>query len=259
MLLPPMRFDAGDGIAVYPDRARVEDTRDRGKLSGTRVDAATYVLEAEGTYTLPEIAMAWWNLRTSRLERVRLPAVTLSVAANPDLAAQHLGGPEQQAGEEAAEALPAPSRPRWQQILGAAIVLAFLVIGANRVKRWLDRRSAERAARGESEPELFHKFVNAAERNDARAAYLALVRWLDHVDSNATPATVHGLVTRVNDTELTRDVANLDQVLFSAKGSGRDTAWSGHSLARSLSRARRRLDDLAARPTTHAPLPPLNP
>jgi hypothetical protein len=88
MMLPITEFPTVDGLAVYPDPTRASDTGgERGEArEATRVDGATYVLETEGSYVLPPIERSWWDVSAGRLRQVSVPAVSFTVAPNPDLA-----------------------------------------------------------------------------------------------------------------------------------------------------------------------------
>ena len=55
-LLPPL--DQA-GLRAYPEEPKVAEEEDRGILSGTRTEAATYLATAEGSADLPEISFDW--------------------------------------------------------------------------------------------------------------------------------------------------------------------------------------------------------
>jgi hypothetical protein len=260
MLLPPMSFEADEGIAVYPGRPEVSDRRDRGQMGGTRTDEATYVLEKEGEYLLPETTIWWWNLRTSSLEQEILPAVELTVEANPELAAEHLGQPQE--AEEPAEPAVATEDPSWGWkewilVLGA-VALAALIF------RRIGRRAAtarKRRARSEaSEEAFFHRFETAARSNDPASTYQALLSWLDRFEPLEQPATVRSFVRLADEETLTRESDTLEGMLYGGKSEGAREAWSGGSLAAAVKRARAKLRaPERARQRSLKALPPLNP
>ena len=80
--LPPLKFEAPEGIRLYPGTPKVSEKAERGKIEATRTETATYVLEKEGRYTLPEIVIVWWNPQTKKMNKARLPAIELQVQAN---------------------------------------------------------------------------------------------------------------------------------------------------------------------------------
>ena len=85
MMLPVTEFPEIDGLAVYPNPTRASDAGgERGEArEATRVDAATYVLETEGPYTLPAVERSWWDVSAGRLRTASVPAVQFEVAPNP--------------------------------------------------------------------------------------------------------------------------------------------------------------------------------
>jgi hypothetical protein len=260
MLLPPMSFEADAGIAVYPGRPQVTDRRDRGQMSGTRTDEATYVLEKEGEYLLPETSIWWWNLRTSSLEQEILPAVELSVEANPELAAEHLGQPEEEV--EPAQPAVATEEPgwgwrQWILVLGA-LALAALIY--RRIGRRPTTERKRRARNEESEETFFHRFETAARSNDPASAYRALLSWLDRFEPLEPPASVGSFVRLADDEKLTRESDTLEGLLYGGKSQGAGEAWSGESLAAAVRRARAKLKAPERAPRTSLKaLPPLNP
>src|SRR5215468_7784907 len=85
MLLPPQSFAAIDGLALYPAQPSLQDHVDgrTDVMTSTRVDSATYMLQRPGSYVLPAIDIAWWNVGSGKVERIHLDELPLTVAANP--------------------------------------------------------------------------------------------------------------------------------------------------------------------------------
>ena len=238
MLLPPVPFEAAEGLAVYPGRPEVEDKRDRGSLTGTRIDRATYVMEAEGSYRLPETNIWWWNLRTSKLEQEVLPAVEFTVEANPELAAEHLGQPEEEetlSSAPAATEQPGWSWKEWLFMLGL-LAVGTLVLG--KLRRRKSIKKERQAQKGEAEGLLFRRFEDAARSNDPALAYQALLSWLDRFEPMESPASGRQLVEMADDEHLAREYGALENRLFGGRDQRREAAWSGRSLAAAVEQAR---------------------
>jgi hypothetical protein len=101
--LPPLKFEAPEGIRLYPGTPKVSEKAERGKIEATRTETATYVLEKEGRYTLPEIAIMWWNPQTKKMNKARLPAIELQIEAGSGLNAEVFASsqePEEKPEEE---------------------------------------------------------------------------------------------------------------------------------------------------------------
>lgn len=261
MLLPPVEFVTSEGIAAYPARPEVTDQRNRGSMRGTRVDRATYVMEAEGSYLLPAVTIVWWNLRTSRLEEEVLPEVELTVEANPDLAAEHLGDPDSEegvVGEE--EEVEQAATIDWRLIVAGVVSLVILVLLLRRLRRQLGSGDEHAQQPEVVEAELFRELETAARAEDPQATYTSLVSWLDHLSSDGAAVSPREFLTRVGDAELARQYEALEQALYGRPSSEATSTWSGARFASAVERGRRiYLKADARRLDPEDPLPPLNP
>lgn len=260
MLLPPISFATDKGVAVYPGRPEVADKRNRGQLSGTRVDRATFVMEAEGTYVLPAVSIWWWNLRSSQLVEEVLPEVEFRVLPNPDLAVEHQGEPEV-AEEEVAEVVTVDKASRWgwQELGLLAMGLVLAVFAGRQLSRWWAAGRRNREAR-DLEGELFERFQKAARGGDPRATYSALMTWLDQASPAGTTVNTRELVSGLGDPDLVQLYEALDQTLFGAPGSATWDQATGADFAKGVARARMRWHESGGRGSKSVdPLPPLNP
>ena len=239
MMLPITEFPTIDGLAVYPDPTRARDTGgERGEArQAARVDGATYVLETEGSYTLPAIERSWWDLRAGRLVEESVPAVSFTVAPNPDLAGE-IALPDEPEDAEAApiEEEPPPWWRRWEALAGLAL-FAFLSWLARRYGPLvLARRQEAERRRRESEAAYFDRVLGACGRNDAPGTMQALLAWVDRVTPSGQSPTLGRLLDLAQDEELSRAVRGLEDALY---GRGDASGWRGVSLAPSLERGRR--------------------
>jgi len=101
--LPPLKLEAPEGIRLYSGTPRVSEKAERGDVEATRTETATYVLEKEGHYTIPEIVILWWNPQTKGMNKARVPAVDLNVQGNPGYSAEAFASsqdPEEKPPEE---------------------------------------------------------------------------------------------------------------------------------------------------------------
>ncbi|MGY8736201.1 MAG: hypothetical protein ACKVIW_01635, partial [bacterium] len=80
MLLPPLRFEAPPGIAVYADKPRILDRVNRGQYSGERSQKVTYVLQERGFFQISPLEIRWWNPDTGSLNVERVPGQTFEVS-----------------------------------------------------------------------------------------------------------------------------------------------------------------------------------
>ena len=241
--LPASIWAGQPGLRLYLDPPRSRETRAdaaaRAVLHYER--AATWVFERAGSYELPAVRLAWWDLHSRRVRVAELPAVPLRAGSQQ---------------RPALFALPTvatatdrmPLRPtiltlgaaatlwlgwRWRALASRLLRMLKGWWGALLASRWW----------------LFQRLLRACRRNDARAAHDALQRWLDACASPA-PGLQQWLLARAPSAELVRALAELDATLFAATAPAR---WRGAGLARQLLRARRRLARQRAAKTATLP------
>ncbi len=270
LVIPPFTFDSIPGLAVYPDQPRVTDEGgERGTtVVGSRTESVSYVAQEDGTYTLPPVAIAWWDWTDEVLRTAELPPVTFTVEPDPDLASEIELPPDSLDFAEAQETVTtsislAERLRRW-----AVPVTAFLVLGAlssrvlgPRIPAFRARIEDRKARRAESEEAFFRRFRAAAASGDPRATANALAAWLTRVDGLDDEHTFGALARSSEDPTLHDELARLDRILYGRQGAT-GVSWSGRALLEAVTRARRGLvgdrPHGRARGTT-APLAPLNP
>ena len=84
MALPVPPLGDVAGLSRYlqaPQITRLDDGRGN-VLGGQRIDAVTYRIDKAGAYTLPAIAVKWWDVKTQQSRTAQVPAVTFAATAN---------------------------------------------------------------------------------------------------------------------------------------------------------------------------------
>lgn len=231
ILLPPTPFAPISGTRVYPSAPQLNDGLDQrtDRLSSTRTDRATYMLEAAGTLTLPAIEIAWWDVKEEKIQRARLDPQSFTVAGGVPAAK---GGAEQ-GGLSAPRRLILFVLEHWL-MLALVIIAAALAIWATppvvrNLKRRLRRR---REAHRRSEACAFRELSRVARQNDPRQTYRALLGWLPRFGPAAPMGTIKALNCWAEDPVLAHEIAALERRLF-ATGSGTG-AWSGAPLMKAI-------------------------
>lgn len=238
MLIPPLPFEAPDGIRVYQEEPSVLDQKtDRGEfVQGRRIESAKYFIQKEGDYTLPAIELKWWNLSTNRLVTATLPAVHFTALANPNYVTELPPEPE-----------PAPvAQPRhvtlwarykfWIRVIAPcsiAFLFLFWMIWSY-LQPIYRRLRAWRKEREHSESAYFRNLQLACRRNRALQSYEYFLKWI----ALAYPGlTVHEFLSRTDDAALLSEANNLGAVLF--RGSNQDQRWNGERMADLLAHYRK--------------------
>lgn len=236
MLIPPLPFEAPDGIRVYQEAPSVQDQKtDRGEfVQGSRMESVKYFIQKEGDYTLSAIELKWWNLSTSRLVTTTLPTVHFTAAANPNYISEIPPEPE-----------PEPvARPKhvnlwarykfWIRVI-APCCLAFLFLfwmGWCYLPRIYRRLRAWREQREHSEAAYFRNLQSACRRGHAMQAYQCLLNWITIAHPGVT---THEFLRGLSDPCLASETENLGASLFAT---GNRQEWDSKRMAQLLKRHR---------------------
>jgi hypothetical protein len=232
MFLPDLLPTHGiEGLAAYSDAPVIEESFDRGVLSGTRTESVTYVAEGGGSGAVPALALDWYDLDAGGVETATVDGFAVRVDGPPVRSA---------------------AQPDWRGIARAALlslaavaVLVPLVRRAvPRVRRGLERWHATRAA---TERHAFAAVRRAAAARDMSRLYPALEDW----------ARKAGDPDPRRDAALSRALNDLGASRYGPARGGEAQAW--RALADALPGARRSRRARGRADGLRANLPPLNP
>ncbi|MEQ8262808.1 BatD family protein [Pseudohaliea sp.] len=235
MFLPPLApaLDAPVGagtVSVYADAARFED----GDPLATRSERVTIVFQAGGEFTVPAVAIDYWDTQAGAVRTARTEALKFTVS-----------GPAQPAaavGDAVADRRP------WQAVVLAAVLVALLAITG----RVLLPRSRQWAlAWREPEPRAFRELRRTLRSDDEEQHYAALQRWLASLDPGLSP---RAFARAWGDQGLGEAVDALSAHCFGGAGDAPDP----RRLAHGLGKARRRYHH-ARRRRRGGAIVPLNP
>lgn len=84
-LIPPVVWDAVNGVSLYIDRSITQNNKSKTDISATRTDKMRYLFEEEGQVIIPEMTFLWWNPVRKKVFKRTLKEVVIDVAPNPDL------------------------------------------------------------------------------------------------------------------------------------------------------------------------------
>lgn len=248
--LPPLKFEAPEGIRLYPGTPKVTEQAERGKVEATRTETATYVLEREGRYTLPEISIMWWNPHTKKTNKARLPAIELQVEANAGYSTEAFAS-SQESEEKLVEASSRTLLERLKasvhwilSLLGVSLFLLILrrILSSKgiSVRSYLAKWQRQRA---DAEITYFKRFRKASLANDARASLRELMFWLDRTNTRPVAPTLEQFVRESGMPELLKEGETLNGLLFARPAKiepiGFQGKWSGEPFYRVVAQARR--------------------
>jgi hypothetical protein len=240
MAFAPVVTSDLEGIAVYDRSPEIEESHNRGQMTGTRTDTTVYVLQEPGSFVLPGFEFEWWNPETHRLETKTIPSLEIEVAPNVFLES---GGPE---ASEVLEATSSMFRRHPEFFLLGMLAFSAMVWAVRKwsplaVRAFRDRRAAARVA----EPARFRKLLRACRSNDPVFVYNALTDWVGirlEFERRLRASK-----------EFAHERESLQQALVRG-----DSSWRGSPLAKAARNARRNADR-GPRMGTTAALQTLNP
>jgi len=185
MVFPPVEQQTEPGLAIYPTSPTVEDTYNRGDLTGRRMEKLTYVMEQGGQPAADDLTFTWWNTASAELETVTLDGRTFTVKAAPGTETSvHVSESPITTG----------SFTGLLWVAGAALLLAGLVlIFKQPVLRWY--RSRQERYR-KSEKNYFKKVGQAARSNDRISLLNSALQWLDRISPAETPPRLDEFLSR---------------------------------------------------------------
>ena len=214
MLIPPTRFEALAGLVVYPKQPAVDDVKtDRGEfVEGRRIDSATYLIRKEGTYTLPEIRIEWWDLSASKIRTALVPPIRFEAAANSNANPAIPPEPDQVTPQPAARTNSPKLYLHLAEFLGIVLVAGLLgwvcFYFAPRARR---RWSQIRQLHENTESAYFHRLKSACQEGVQLQAYVLLLRWLGRFRPGISLAQ---FLASANDPNLNSEVDFLSASLF---------------------------------------------
>ncbi|WP_346909458.1 hypothetical protein [uncultured Roseibium sp.] len=150
------------GFAAYSDQPVLEESEDRGVISGSRRETLTLMVQGNGTGTLPGLALRWYNIGSNTIETALLDPVAISATGAP---------------AAARDLVPSDKPVFW--LLGAAalagLALVFFLAAPVFVRAFRARRKRHRASKAFARKAA----LKAIAAHDYPATVAALQTWAD--------------------------------------------------------------------------------
>ena len=207
LALPRTEFLGVAGTRVYPGQPRLNDSINRGQYRAVRTDSATYVFEQEGAFTLPAIAVRWWNPEAKRIEEQVLPEVALTISANHayqpnatlELDRRDLGKSIEERIAELLEWI--RSNIGWLTLAAIAVYFVRLAWRRFGVALVAEMRGYRERLR-QSEARYFRDFARAYRAGDKSTAVKRFWRWLDRLTPDDQAACLDRLARKTGASEI---------------------------------------------------------
>lgn len=193
-LIPPVSWDSIQGVSIYPTRSSINTEKTKTAISATRTEGVRYLFEKEGTITLPEITITWWNPNQNKLLKRTLKEKIIDVLPNPDLGMLETVKDSLQIDNQ--EISETSSDKEAVKILGLSLkdflmylivflictyliykFLKWLLISKGLLAKWKQKRLEALA----SEQHFFKIFLKQVSNKNKKEAINALYLWIDRL------------------------------------------------------------------------------
>jgi hypothetical protein len=218
MFLPPLAPSLDlEGVSVYADTPVLDDG-----TPSRRSEKLTLVFKSGGEFTVPGIALDWWNTTSGEVDTSSVAAMVLSV-----------NGPIASTNEATKR-----SATNWLFVLASvAAVLAAALLARRTVPALTNRLRTATQAHRQSEKYAFNELREALREGRPRAVYHAMLHWLERLETGMDArrfATVYGtgelvaavdqmVVATYSDPDLTPNLKDLRAELTAARSNWRKT------------------------------------
>ncbi|MEM6688303.1 MAG: BatD family protein [Planctomycetota bacterium] len=183
-VLPPIDFGNPESVRILTKQPSTENRFNRGELTGSRVDKATYFFEKPGKVVLPPIEIKWWDNEKDELREEKLDGETLNIL--PALDSLNM------------ETKSTATRVfQWRLSLLLPVAFAFMILGYAffrnrlRLEAWLNDY-VQNVTR--TETVAFRHFVFIASTGDAAEILRALTHWSDLVQEESKVPQIGSLI-----------------------------------------------------------------
>jgi hypothetical protein len=225
--LPEVAATVTEGVKEYGDQPITRTTTDSDWVHGVREQRIALVPGNEGTYTLPEIRIDWWDTERNAPRQAIIPARLIRVARGDQdriEATAEAGG----ATIQTQAVLALWQRPAlWQGLCGLLVIFWLVTFIAWRRARGAGRvAGVVRDAHEKTPRQSLATLHRACLADDARAAREALLRWAEQSWPEHPPRSLQALAQGLADAPLRAQLAALDRALYAP---ARET-WRGDAL-----------------------------
>jgi len=235
--LPTLEIKPPMGIKGYANQPEFRNDLGGNSVIGMREEKWVLMGTADGSYTLPEIKVEWWDLQAKKMQTARIDATALKVVGmgqtndptapvtpaptTPELASSLLN-PTETAPPSTQTKTDTASNPSWLILVIGLIGLAAVAgLVFELLKRKRNKNSTVATAKFISP---LQTLKSACQQNDAQAAFQALHEWIRE-DLHLSPPTVATL-RKAADLPLKQALDDLSIVLYAST----THVWEGQEL-----------------------------
>ncbi|MCU7834821.1 MAG: BatD family protein [gamma proteobacterium symbiont of Taylorina sp.] len=251
--LPPISVPSSKAIKTYPDKEKLNTQLINGKVVGSRRDTIAIIPLKEGEFTLPEIKIDWWNIKTRQQEIAVLEAKNLLAQQNTEIEADPVKAPIpptiadtsdvnipeniKEIVEKVVYKNVALSKNIWFWIsLGLLIIwlvtLILLIMIAAQKKSSKRKYSLKNKVKNtrEEHQQLLQNLYGYCLNNDAHSVSDALVYWAQHYFNKPLLTGLSQIIDLIEDKEFINAINTLESSQYSAN----KQSWTGNDLSQCI-------------------------
>lgn len=209
-LISPFEPTQPNNTSLYPRKVELKDRRNDTEARGLRIEKYAYLFEKEGTITIPEEQISWYNPRTKRIYKRSLKAHTITIAPNPDLAMM-------QSLKDSLQALNPPLAVKaekkelpWKKTLAFILASLFSIYVLRHLIRLIKRIIKQRQHYLQSEAFYFKQLLSAINKRENKAIINHLYQWYDRARRANHASTVSSFLPEEKQNLLESILSNPD-------------------------------------------------
>ncbi|WP_181040016.1 BatD family protein [Aureitalea marina] len=221
--ISPIVPEKPDFGTIYPKQPILGNIQGQTLFNGSRTEILTYLLEEDGSFTIPEVSVQWFNLRNRQLETESIPSFTIDIADNPDLEfilsrqkelQEELDKETERLEEEDEEPFEFMGLNWWQLTLVILAASGILSLIYRWIKKIEFRRKEAQKAKLISEPYLFKELEKAISSNDPENSIQALARWYDAYRQGKYGASIYEFAQDKHQETLLNELVKFGEIAF---------------------------------------------
>ena len=223
--IPELSFELPEKMKAYADQPSIETVKTQEGLKGTRVEKWAIIPGQAGKLELPEISVAWWDVRKDEIRTSVFPARIIKVfPATVDFPAAPVT--QETAIETKKTAVVVTQEPVLadQQVgFWKALAIVFAILWGATLLLWFFLKKNNAASGIKKEEEIKRnkelalrsatkKVEKALSSGEAETVQTALLKWADSVWSENPPQGIEQIGERIP--QLKNGIKTLNSVLY---------------------------------------------
>ncbi len=232
--LPEFIISDIKGLKLYPDQPLIKDIKTDSGITGSQQIKIAIIPSSGGSYTLPAIAIPWWNTTTHKQEIATIAARTIQVGtaaakSTPKTDPQLQDNRQAIVDSNMTTEFSAPvNSPNSEEQSGLWKMISFLLVTGWIISLFIFWKISAKKSTEKSQPDTtaislkqsYKQLGAACERCDAQACKTALLYWANAIFIDQPVYSLGDLAAHVND-KLKNKIIDLNSHLYNRQ----NTQW----------------------------------